>query len=189
MSARFIDIDTAHRQLPDSDRILVIGCSGGGKSTLSRRLSDRFALPYISMDRDIFWLTGWVERERGEQRRILADIVAQPRWLMDGTNSSSFDLRLPRADLVIWVRMPRWLCLRGVTLRWLKHFGRTRPEMAPGCPERLEWQFLRFIWTFEHVHVPKILAGLDRYGADLPVVVLKSRADMARLLDLAGPPA
>ena len=38
--------------------ICVIGCSGGGKTTLARALGERLALPHLSMDKEFFWLPG-----------------------------------------------------------------------------------------------------------------------------------
>lgn len=170
-------------------RILVVGCSGGGKSTLSQKLAQQFQLVYISIDRDIRWLPGWVPRDRAEQRQRIVERVAVDRWIMDGTGPSTFDIRVPRSDIVIWVRMPRLLCIWGVVTRWLKHFGRTRPEMAPGCVEKIDWEFLQFIWTFEEKFSPRIVAGLAEHGPDVPVLQLKSRRQMQRLLDLLGRPA
>ena len=103
---------------------------------------------------------------------------------MDGTGPSSLDLRLPRAELVLWVRMPRWACIWGAVSRWARWFGRTRPDMAPGCPERLDPRFLRYIWTFKDRVVPDILMGLTYHGPHVPVFQLKSRAEMRALLDL-----
>ncbi len=88
--------DDAAAIIAGAQRIMIVGCSGGGKSTLSRKLVRRFGLEYISMDREIFWLPGWQLRPRAEQRERIADFVAGERWLMDGSNPSSFDLRLPR---------------------------------------------------------------------------------------------
>jgi hypothetical protein len=68
-------------------------------------------------------------------------------------------------------------------------YGRTRPEMAEGCPERIDGEFLRYIWNFERMTVPKILAGLAQHGPDVPVLQLKSRGEMRQLLDLLGRPA
>lgn len=180
-----IDMHEATALLRSANRIMVIGSSGGGKSTLSQRLAARRDLPYVSMDRDFFWLPGWVKREKSEERRLIAETVAKDRWLMDGSGPSTFDLRLPRTDFVIWVRLSRWRCLWGVGKRGLRHFGRTRPDMAPGCVEKVpDLEFLRYIWTFEKRSVPKILDGLQQYGPDVPVLQLKSRRQMRALLDI-----
>lgn len=82
------------------------------------------------------------------------------------------------------MRMPRLLCIWGAISRWVKWMGRTRPEMAPGCIEKVDWQFLRFIWTFEEKFAPRVLAGLLRYGSDVPILQLSSRRQMRQLLDL-----
>lgn len=184
-----VTIEEAAAALKSARRILVIGCSGGGKSTLSRALSDRFGLRHISMDREVFWLPGWVQRPKSEQRAIIGRLVAEECWIMDGTNTSSFDIRLPRAELVIWVRMPRLACMWGITSRWLKWRGRPRPEMAPGCPEKLDREFLHYVWTFERRVPPLILSRLAEFAPDVPVAEIKTRSAMRALLDLLGAPA
>lgn len=117
MASELTNMAQAASILSKARRVLVIGCSGGGKTTLARWLSARFDLPFVSMDQEFFWLPGWVSRPRTEQRALIAAKIDEPRWVMDGTNPSSFDLRLPRTDVVIWVRMPRLLCLWGVAGR------------------------------------------------------------------------
>jgi hypothetical protein len=107
------DLEQAAEHIRTARRILVMGCSGGGKSTLSLKIAKRFGLSYISLDRDVFWLPGWVVRDRVEQRNIIASRILEERWIMDGTNPSSLDIRLPCTDLVLWVRMPRLLCIWG----------------------------------------------------------------------------
>ncbi|WP_210305319.1 AAA family ATPase [Rhizobium tropici] len=184
-----VDIEEAAALVKKANRILVMGCSGGGKSTLSRKIAAHVGLAYVSIDRDVLWLPGWVQRDKAEQRAIIVAKVQGERWIMDGTNPSTFDVRLPRTDLVIWVRMPRLLCIWGAVSRWIKWMGRTRPEMAPGCIEKIDWEFLRFIWTFEEKFTPRVLAGLAEHGPDVPVLQLKSRGEMRQLLDLLGRPA
>lgn len=163
-------------------RILVIGCSGSGKSTLSRKISDLCNLPYVSMDRDFFWLEGWVQRDRAEQRSLIEHAVAKERWIMDGTAPSSFDVRVPRADLILWVRLPRTVSLVAAIKRIATTYGRTRPEMAPGCPERFDLEFMRYIWTFEKNMVPKIEKALADTNIHVPIVTLKSFQDSDRLV-------
>ncbi|MFS2174817.1 AAA family ATPase [Rhizobium pisi] len=183
------DLERAAEHIRRARRILVVGCSGGGKSTLSLKIAERFGLSYISLDRDVRWLPGWMQRDRVEQRNIIASRILEDRWIMDGTSPSTFDIRLPRTEVVVWVRMPRLLCIWGAISRWAKWIGRTRPEMAPGCIEKVDWEFLRFIWTFEEKFAPRIVAGIAEHGPDVPVLQLKSRRQMRELLDLLGRPA
>lgn len=166
-------------------RILVIGSSGSGKSTLARALSLRLGLPYISMDREFFWLPGWKLRDRAEIRHMMEAAVSGERWIIDGTGPRTLHLRLPRADLVIWLRMPRLLCIWRVVKRRWRYAGRSRPEMADGCPEKLDMEFLRYIWNFERTESPQIMEEIARHGAGLPILVLRkpgeARALLARL--------
>lgn len=181
-----ISLEEAAERLKTVERLLVIGCSGSGKSTLARRLGERLGLPYVSMDREIFWLPGWQQRPRAEALERLQGIVAQERWILDGTSPGTLPLRLPRTHLVLWLRPPRWLSVYGVVSRWLRYRGRSRPEMAEGCPERLSREFLAYVWNFERTESPEIAENLAAYGRDVPVCVLKSRAENRRLLALAG---
>lgn len=188
-SHQITDLGQAAEHIRAARRIVVIGISGAGKSTLSQKIAAGFGLPYISFDRDIFWLPGWTERPRPEQRKIITELAAGERWLMDGSNPSSFDLRLPRTDIVIWLRIARLVCIWSVVKRWIRYFGRTRPEMAPGCAERVDWEFIRFIWTYEEKFAPRLIAGIAEHGPDVPVLQLKSRRQMRGLLDLLCRPA
>ncbi len=177
-----IALEEAAGRLKTAERVLVIGCSGSGKSTLARQLSDHLSLPHISMDRQIFWMPGWQQRPRAEALDRLKAFVAQERWIMDGTSPGTLPLRLQRTQLVLWLRPPRLVSLYGVISRWLRYRGRSRPEMADGCPERIDADFLRYVWNFEKTESPEIEENLAAYGRDVPVCVLKSRRENDRLL-------
>ncbi|MGD9479011.1 AAA family ATPase [Shinella sp. G-2] len=174
--------EDAAERLKTAERVLVIGCSGSGKSTLARKLAMRLGLPYVSMDREIFWLPGWQVRPRADALARLEEIVARERWILDGTSPGTLPLRLPRSHLVLWLRPPRWLSLYGVVSRWLRYRGRSRPEMADDCPEKIDREFLTYVWDFEKTESPEIARNLAAYGRDVPVCVLKSRRDARRLL-------
>lgn len=179
-----IRIEDAPEALSATPRVLVIGCSGSGKSTLSRALAARLGLRHISMDRDVFWLPGWKERPHDEAYARIAALIEEERWVMDGTSPGSLPLRLPRTGLVIWLRLPRWVALRSALLRWMRYAGRTRPDMAPGCPEKIDFEFLHYIWTFERLASPKIDRMLKEHGNNVPLLTLRSHAEMDELLSI-----
>ncbi|WP_119256290.1 AAA family ATPase [Shinella zoogloeoides] len=177
-----ITIEEAAERLKTAERVLVIGCSGSGKSTLALRLAGRLGLPYVSMDREIFWLPGWQTRPRAEALARLQGIVAGERWIIDGTSPGTLPLRLPRTHLVLWLRPPRYMSLYGVISRWLRYRGRSRPEMADDCPEKIDREFLAYVWNFEKTESPEIEENLAAFGPEVPVCVLKSRRENNRLL-------
>jgi adenylate kinase family enzyme len=157
------------------NRVLVIGCSGAGKSVFSRQLSDRTGLPLIHLDQE-FWQPGWMPTAPDAWRQHVAALAAEPRWIMDGQFGGTLGLRLRHADTVFVVDMPRWLCLTRVLRRTWRDFGRTRSDMAPGCVERLDWEFLKYIWNYKHTHRLRHQAALEEFGGT--VIVLQRPADV-----------
>ncbi|MDQ0453710.1 AAA family ATPase [Rhizobium paknamense] len=189
MTTTVLDIAEAADLVAKSRRIVVTGCSGSGKSTLSTALSRRFSLPYISLDRDVFWLPGWRLRPREEAIELMTAHAQGERWIMDGNSPRTMNIRLNRADLVIWLRPPRHVSVSGILRRWWRYRGTVRPGMPEGCPEKIDWAFFSYVWNFERNEVPKFMAAFEAARADLPVVILKSHRDTAKLLDLAGVPS
>jgi hypothetical protein len=83
------------------------------------------------------------------------------------------------------MRPPRWVSILGVYRRTLRLRGTVRPEMADGCVEHLpDREFLSYIWNFERDHTPKILAMISQHGPNVPILQLKSHAEVSRLLAL-----
>ena len=181
------DVEHAARLVSNASRIMVLGNSGAGKTTLSKTLSAKLNCEYFSIDRDVRWQNNWTQRGSAEQRRILQDIVQRERWVLDGANSSTLDIRLPRTDVVIWMRLPRMTCLVGVARRVVKYYGTVRPDMAEGCPEPLpNREFLTYIWNFEKHHAPKFIRNFELFGPETPIFQVKSRAQASKLLDLVS---
>ena len=129
------------------ERILIIGCSGSGKSTLARALKDKLGLPVVHLDQ-LWWQEGWehVSREEFDKRLDLA--LSMDRWIIDGNYSRTIQTRLPKCDTIIYLDFSRWACLLGMCQRVLGSWGKVRPDMSAGCPERFDWEFVKFIWNF-----------------------------------------
>lgn len=148
------------------ERIVILGCSGSGKSTFARAIGARLGLPVVHLDA-LYWLPNWAECPTPEFRRRVAEAIAGDRWVSEGNYSTkTWDLRLPRADLVVRLRQPRWLCLARVLWRTITQYGRTRADLGPDCPERFDagtWTLLKFIWTYEK-RLPLYDDALKRFG-------------------------
>lgn len=144
------------------ERVLVVGCSGAGKTVFSWRLAERTGLPLLHLDQH-FWRAGWVPPEREIWHRQVSEFIAAARWIMDGNYGGCLALRLARADTVFFLELPRWLTLLRVLRRTLTHLGRTRADLAPGCPERFDLGFLKYIWHFNRDHRPRLLAALAQF--------------------------
>jgi adenylate kinase family enzyme len=141
-------------------RVMIVGCGGSGKSTLARRLAEKTGLPIIHIDQ-IYWTPGWVNRSREETRRMVGEPTQGSEWIFEGNNASSFDLRIAKADTVIFLDFPTWLCLFRVLKRIIGHYGRDRPDKADGCLEGLDWKFLKWIVVYRKNHRWEVLELLD----------------------------
>ena len=167
-------------------RVVILGCSGAGKSTFARALGARLGVPVVHLDA-LFWEPGWKEPENEAFRARVAAALAGDAWVSDGNYvSRTFDLRLPRADTVIFLDQPRWLCVFRILWRWLTSSGRVRPDLAEGCLEKFDWPFFLWTWNFQRKSQPRILAVAESYPT--PVTRLRGDADMARFLAAQAPP-
>jgi adenylate kinase family enzyme len=162
-------------------RVMVIGCSGAGKSTFARNLADRTGLPFVPLDR-AYWLPGWTMPEPEQWRKIVAELAAAPAWVMDGNYAGTFDLRMPLADMIVWFDHPRGVCLRRAILRALRDYGRVRDDMGPGCPEKFDLAFLKFIWDFPAKQRPRIEQALAQFGRNAQVSRVADDRTAAALL-------
>jgi adenylate kinase family enzyme len=144
------------------ERVLIIGSPGAGKSVLARRLAAATGLPVVHLDRH-FFDPGWVEPAPEVWRARVAELTGAARWIMDGNYTSTLSMRLAVADTAIFLDFPMWLCLWRVVLRSLRSFSRHRgDDMAPGCLEHIDVQFLLYVWRFprdQRDHVQQALAS------------------------------
>ena len=93
-------------------RIVILGNAGSGKSTLARRIGERLRLPVVHLDK-LFWGPGWSKPETKVFRARVGAAVAGAGWVCEGNYYwQTFDLRLPKADLVVWLNTPRITCLK-----------------------------------------------------------------------------
>ena len=163
-------------------RIIVIGSSGSGKSTLARALAQRTGLPVFHLDA-LYWQPGWkpTADEAAFHARI-REIAQQPRWILDGGfTTGNAEVRFSRADTVFLFDLPRWLCLWRAIRRSFVYWNRTRPDLAEGCPEKIDFEFYRYIWGYRKTQFPKLLGYLNaHFKGDL--IRITSRKQQAELI-------
>jgi len=128
-------------------RVLVIGSPGSGKSTLATELARRTGLPLIHLDQQ-YWRAGWIEPRKEDWLQKVERLVATDQWIMDGNYGGSLEVRLARADTVIDLRFPAWLCVARILKRVAASWRRVRPDMADGCPEQFSLEFLVYTAMF-----------------------------------------
>lgn len=161
------------------NRIMVIGISAGaGKSTFAREIGEALGIEVIHLDA-LFWKPGWVESELEEFSAAQREIVKKQQWIMEGNYSNTFDIRADRCDTVIYLELPLYICLYRVLKRWITNIGRTRPDMAEGCQEKMDWPFIKFIITTYGSRKKKMAERLMKFqAAGKKVIVLKGQEEI-----------
>lgn len=163
------------------ERIMIIGCSGSGKSTLARALKEKLGLPVVHLDQ-LWWREGWQNVTREEFDSRLAMALNMDKWIIDGNYSRTVGQRLEKCDTIIYLDFERWECLLGMVQRILGSYGKVRPDMAAGCPERFDWEFVKWIWNYNaqnRVRNYTWIAGAKH----AKTVVLKNRKEVKRFLE------
>lgn len=161
-------------------RIVIIGCGGAGKSTLAQELGKRTGLPVIHLD-SIFWLPGWVEMNRDEFDRKIRAEMAKEAWIIDGNYNRTMPERVARCDTIIYLDFPRIVCLYGIFKRLLSNIGKTRPDMGEGCPERIDWEFLKWVWNYNKDKRERNYRLLNE-ATHAETIVLKNRRAVKKFL-------
>lgn len=164
-------------------KVLVIGPGGAGKSTLSNRLGELLNIDVFHLDR-YYWHPGWIETPKPEWKKIVEELLTRDEWIMDGNYSGTLDVRLKASDTVIFLDMPRLVCLWRVLKRAIVYRNKSRPDVTDGCPERLNWEFIVWIWNYPNRTRLKVIRMLGSDVEGKKVIWLRSRQEVEAFLKM-----
>ena len=149
-------------------KVIVIGCPGSGKSTVSRALHNKTGIPLYHLDM-MYWNADKTIVEKNIFRERLASTLLQDKWIIDGNYGSTMELRMAACDTVIFLDYPLDVCLDGIKERR----GKPRSDM-PWIETEEDAEFIEFIKNYNEQQKPKVLELLEKYS-DKKVIVFKSR--------------
>ena len=169
-------------------RVLVTGMAGSGKSTFSRSLAAKTGLPVIHLDLH-FWKPGWVAPSELEWREKQSGLLAGDAWIADGNYHETLDLRLERADTVVFLDTPWWVCAGRAFLRGLR---KPVGEMPEGCDDsswrrlRDEWRLAIVIWRNRRSEPEREHEIISQYGQHAVLHALGSKRAAKEFLSWVG---
>lgn len=166
-------------------KIAIIGSGGSGKSTLARQLGKMLRMEVYHLDA-LFWKPNWVGTPKEEQRNIQHELIEKEEWIFDGNYGGTIDIRLQAADTIIFLDIPRMVCVFRALKRVLQYRNKKRPDTGEGCKERVSLQFLQWIWEYPKTKRPGILERLEELSREKEVIVLKSSQEVQLFLESVG---
>ncbi|MEE4011946.1 adenylate kinase [Roseibium sp. FZY0029] len=147
-------------------RVVIAGCPGAGKSRAARTLSALTGLPVIHLDTH-YWQPGWQRPSPETWHAIMEELIARPRWIMDGNYGSTLDLRLKAADTLIYLDFSTPVCATRVLKRSLLGRGGTRGgELPDGCLERFDWPFFKFVLNYRQSRRERDLESVAEFSGE-----------------------
>jgi len=162
-------------------RILVIGSGGAGKSTVARRLGHSLGIEVHHLDK-YYWKPGWIESPPDEWLQTVAKLIDRESWIIDGNYGGSLKLRLQKCDTIVFLDMPRLLCLWRIVKRRFLYRNGGRPDIVEGCPEKLDFEFVSWVWNFSQRSRPKVVRLIAEHAEGKRVVWLRSQAEVESFL-------
>jgi len=164
-------------------KIAIVGCPGSGKSTLALKLHKMLHIPLHHIDQ-YFWKPGWQRPDREEFRKIHDQLCDAPEWIIEGMAIRHFEYRVQKADVIIFLDIPLYICLYRIFKRAFLHFGKVRFASAPGCKERFpDREFLTYVWNFNKEPKAKVQALLKAHRNDKKIFVIKNQQELEAVIN------
>jgi adenylate kinase family enzyme len=162
------------------NRIVILGPSGTGKTTLCRRLGEKLGIPILHLD-SVYWIKDWNHIDKEEFHQWMIKYFRKNKqWVIDGnySNNRHFNLRLQLADTIILLDYGTQASLHGIHERASEYKHQVRSDMAEGCVEGIDQVFLQYTAFYHKKRIKFIHAWIQKYKGRKQVLVFRSREEL-----------
>lgn len=156
--------------LSGARKIIVLGCSGCGKSTFARKLHAKTGIPLYHLD-NIWWKPDRTHISRDEFDRRLGDIICGSEWIIEGDYSRTYEVRISACDAVIFLDVDEDECMKGITER----VGKRRDDI-PWTEHELDPELVALVREYRVKNRPALLELLGKHP-DKQKLIFKSRKE------------
>ena len=167
------------RELNNYKKIMIIGCPGSGKSTLSKQLGEILNLEVIHLDK-IYWKPFWVNLTKEEFDKKLEEILKLDSFIIDGNYHRTIKKRLEKSDLIIYLDYPTEICIQSYITRVkeksIKEF------ITENCVEEIDEEFLQYISSYNEKYKESNYQKI--YESNKKYVILNNREEKENLISL-----
>lgn len=174
-----LDLASASKALKNSQRILILGAPGAGKSYAATKLSELLDLPLISLDL-IFWQANWTPISLEKFKEECHKEALKDAWIMDGNFGTTFEERWSRADFVLFMDTNPWLAFFRQVMRSLGFIAKiSRPK---DCKERANNQLFWLTYKFRKSHGVLISERMRSLYPQVNFLQIKKTRELKSLL-------
>ncbi|MFA5075965.1 MAG: topology modulation protein [Patescibacteria group bacterium] len=160
-------------------RILIIGSSGSGKSTIAKKIGEILSFPFVSLDQ-CYWQPGWKSPEKSGWRKKVLELIKTDRWILEGNYKSTLDIIAPATDAIIFLDINRSVCLWRVFKRRIL---KDRIDKLNNCEEKVSLKLIRnILLEYPQERKPRALELLKKHS-NKKIIIIKSNKDIKKLLE------
>lgn len=170
------------KRLLNSKRILIQGSSGAGKSTFSRELSEILGISVIHMDQH-YWQPNWTKPEPTDWYNRQLKMYEKEKWIIEGgAYKKTLPHRVKASDFIIYLDFNRFFCFYRCIKRYFHYRGRTRPDLAEGCNEKVDFSFAKWIlYEQPNIYGPRAIQTIRENIEHDNFLTIKSPSELNNL--------
>ncbi|MEV2189805.1 topology modulation protein [Streptomyces phaeochromogenes] len=160
-------------------KVAIVGCGGSGKSHVARRLGVILDAPVTHLDA-VYYDDAWKTLDQEKFTALQRDLVAVPKWVIDGNYNSTLQTRLEACDTVVLMDVSTIATLWGIFSRQIRHGA---GHQGDGVHNRIHWGVIKYVATYRRRMRPRVMAKIDEFArGHAEVVLLTGRRHTRRWL-------